>query len=258
MNCRQTRSLLHAHGDGELDTAYELQVDEHLTDCPQCFGLARNLANLRDALQNDALRYSAPAGLRQSIRAAIVQSAQSEHNATAIPKWSWNWTWSAAAALLVTTIFALQFRPLLSDERLLAELTESHVRSLMVDHLTDVSSTDRRTVNPWFTGKLDFTPPVEDLKSVGFPLLGGRLDYVDDRAVAALVYASQKHTINLFIWPAESSVFRSPHAIERNDYRIVRWSDGGMNLVAVSDLGEAKLREFAASFCHSARRSFTP
>jgi anti-sigma factor RsiW len=247
MNCSQIQKLLHARHDGELDAAHEMQVDEHLTDCPHCSGLTRNLATLRGALQNDALRFSAPAGLRQSIRTAIAQSAQTEDNAIAPTKRSWNWTWSAAAVLLTAAILAFQFRPSPADDRMLAELTESHVRSLMVDHLTDVTSTDQHTVKPWFTGKLDFAPPVKDLKSVGFPLLGGRLDYFGDRTVAALVYSRQKHTINLFIWPASSPVIRSPHATQRSGYHIVRWSDGRMELVAISDLNEAELLQFATA-----------
>jgi anti-sigma factor RsiW len=246
MNCSQIQKLLHAHHDGELDAAHELQVDEHLADCPQCFGLTRNLSTLRRALQNDALRFPAPAGLRTSIRTAIAQAAQTERDTTA--KWSPPWIWAAAALVLTAAIFAFQFRPARSDDRLLAELTESHIRSLMVDHLTDVTSTDQHTVKPWFDGKLDFAPPVKDLKSVGFPLLGGRLDYAAGHPVAALVFGRQKHIINLFIWPAESSAVRPPHATQRNGYHLIQWSDGRMNLVAVSDLNEAELHEFATAF----------
>ena len=247
MICSQIQKLLHAHHDGELDAAHALQVNEHLADCPHCSKLTRNLATLRGALQNNALRFSAPAGLRQSIRAAIGQSAEIEHDATATPRRSWNWNWSVAAILLAAAVLAFQFRPSPSDDRLLAELTESHVRSLMVDHLTDVTSTDQHTVKPWFTGKLDFAPPVKDLKSLGFPLLGGRLDYFGDRTVAALVYGRQKHTINLFIWPASSPAVHAPRATQRNGYHLVQWSDGRMNLVAVSDLNEAELLQFATA-----------
>ena len=128
----------------------------------------------------------------------------------------------------------------------------------MTNHLTDVASTDQHTVKPWFIGRLDFVPPVKDLYSAGFPLLGCRLDYVAGRAVAALVYARQDHIVNLFIWPAESSAVRSPNTTQRNGYHIVQWSYGRMNLVAVSDLSEAELRGFAVSFCHGARQPFPP
>jgi len=234
--------------DGELDAAHEMQVDEHLADCPQCFGLTRNLSTLRGALQNDALRFTAPDGLRQSIRAAVAQDVQAERDTTPAAASSHRfWLWAAAAVLLAAAILASQFRPAHTDDRLLADLTDSHIRSLMASHLTDVASTDQHTVKPWFDGKLDFAPPVKDLQSIGFPLLGGRLDYAADRAIAALVYGRQKHLINLFIWPATSPAVHPPHATQRHGYHIVQWADGRMNLVAISDLNEAELLQFAAA-----------
>jgi len=248
MNCPQIQKLLHAYHDGELDAAHALEVDEHLADCPQCFGLTRNLSTLRGALQNDALRFTAPDSLRQSIRTAIAQEAQTERDITpAATPWTGRWVWAAAATLLAAAILAYQFRPAHNDDRLLADLTDSHIRSLMASHLTDVASTDQHTVKPWFDGKLDFAPPVKDLQSIGFPLLGGRLDYGADRAIAALVYGRQKHVINLFIWPASSPTVHPSHATQRNGYHIVQWSDGRMNHVAISDLNETDLLTFAGA-----------
>jgi len=244
MNCPQIQKLLHAHHDGELDAAHEMQVDEHLADCPQCFGLNRNLSTLRGTLQNDALRFSAPTALRQSIRTAVAQAAASEQAANTPPRRSANWPWTIAAILLLAALLSFQFRSAHRDDTLLAELIASHVRSLMANHLTDVASTDQHTVKPWFDGKLDFAPPVKDLKDTGFPLLGGRLDYLADRPVAALVYARQKHFINLFIWPSVSASER--HTAERNGYHLVQWSDGRMNFAAVSDLNTAELQQFAS------------
>jgi anti-sigma factor RsiW len=255
VNCSQIRKLLHAHHDGELDAAHAAQVDEHIVHCQHCFDLTRNLLTLRHELQSAALRFFAPTGF---LRAAITQTLRMERDMTSASKRFRDWAWAIAATLLVAAILAFQLRQPRSDDRLLADLTASHIRSLMANHLTDVASTDQHTVKPWFIGRLNFAPPVKDLYSAGFPLLGCRLDYVADHAVAALVYARQNHTINLFIWPAESSAVRSPSATERNEYRIVRWSDGRMNLVAVSDLSESELRGFAVSFCHGARQPFPP
>jgi anti-sigma factor RsiW len=255
VNCPQIRKLLHAYHDGELDAADGAEMDEHLVHCQHCFDLTRSLWTLRRALQNPALRFSVPTGL---LRASIMQAVQTEINATTAAKRLRGWIWVAAATFLAAAILAFQFRHLHSDERLLAELTASHIRSLMASHLTDVASTDHHTVKPWLDGKLGFAPPVRDLYSAGFSLLGCRLDYVANHAVAALVYARQGHTINLFIWPAESSAVRSPNAAQRENYRVVRWSDGRMNLAAVSDLSEAELRGFAVSFCDGARQPFPP
>jgi anti-sigma factor RsiW len=131
---------------------------------------------------------------------------------------------------------------------LLAELTDSHVRSLIGTHLTDVISSDQHTVRPWFEGKLDFAPPVEDLSSQGFPLVGGRVEYIDGRAVAALVYERRKHFINLFVWPAAADNQEVREEKPQRGYNIVRWRAAGMNYWAVSEVAEDDLRKFAVAF----------
>jgi anti-sigma factor RsiW len=159
--------------------------------------------------------------------------------------WSQYLGWAASLALLCTLggrEYAANER---RDDALLADLTESHVRSLMVDHLTDVTSTDQHTVKPWFDGKIDFAPPVKELREKGFPLLGGRLDFVEGHTAAALVYGRQKHLLNLFIWPAgEGAGASEVQASTRNGYHLLRWSDGSMSYSLISDLNEAELRQF--------------
>jgi len=244
MNCQQIQKLIHAHHDGELDAANTMQVDEHLADCPSCFGALRQLSALRGALQNSELRFSAPAGLRRNISAAVEQAAKAERETTSARPWVQYSGWAAAAVLLAA--FALTF-PISSgrnEDRLVADLTASHVRSLMVNHLTDVTSTDQHTVKPWFDGKLDFAPPVKELREAGFPLLGGRMDFIDGHSAAALVYGRQKHFLNLFLWPASPPSPTEPRSSQRNGYNVIRWSDGKMVCSVVSDLNESELREF--------------
>jgi anti-sigma factor RsiW len=245
MNCQQVERLIHAYHDGELDIPASVQVDEHLANCPRCAGLLRGLSNLSAVLRNDALRFQAPAGLQQRIRAAAEQAAQAENEVVSRPAWFRNPGWAAAAAVaIVALILALQFPRHRAEDRMIAEITSSHVRSLMANHLMDVASTDQHTVKPWFVGKLDFAPPVKDLRAEGFPLIGGRLDLVDARPVAALVYGRKKHVINLFVWPAKSSQGAAPSAAESNGYHLVRWSNSEMSFWAVSDLNEKELLEF--------------
>jgi anti-sigma factor RsiW len=152
---------------------------------------------------------------------------------------------AASMALLAVIIVRLGPWPFKhSQEDLLAqEVLSSHVRSLMASHLTDVPSTDQHTVKPWFDGKLDFAPPVQDLSGQGFPLVGGRLDYLEDRPVAALVYQRRKHFINLFIWPAAQD--SEQRTIVRQGYNILHWTRGGMTYWAVSDVNASELNEFA-------------
>jgi anti-sigma factor RsiW len=123
------------------------------------------------------------------------------------------------------------------------EIVSSHVRSLMATHLMDVISTDQHTVKPWFNGKVDFSPPVNDLAAKGYPLIGGRLDYLDGHPVAALVYQSHAHPINLFVWP-ENGGDEKKAATAEQGYRVIQWRHDDMRFAAVSDIGPAELRAF--------------
>jgi anti-sigma factor RsiW len=128
------------------------------------------------------------------------------------------------------------------------ELISSHVHSLLANHLTDVATSDQHTVKPWFNGKIDFSPPVVDLKARGFPLVGGRVDYLKGRVVAALIYRRSGHVINLFIWPASGP---SVPAGEREGYSLLNWSQAGLNFWAVSDLNEPELKQFQQDFAEA-------
>lgn len=243
MNCAETRKLLQAHHDGELDAANTLRVDDHVADCPACFEELRSLSALSAAVQQPGLRFTMPDSLRRSI-VQEVEATERAERPTSSP-WTQYLGWAASVVLLCTfgaREYALSSRA--ADDTLLADLTASHVRSLMVDHLTDVTSTDQHTVKPWFNGKIDFAPPVKELKEVGFPLLGGRLDLIEGHTAAALVYGRQKHFLNLFIWPAHPAWPHAVSATQRDGYHLLRWSDGSMNYSLVSDLNEAEMRLF--------------
>jgi anti-sigma factor RsiW len=163
----------------------------------------------------------------------------------------WNWL-ALAAAIVLTAIIASSFLLRLkqpgADQFLATQLIASHVRSLMADHLTDVASSDQHTVKPWLDVKLDFAVPVVDLSSEGFPLIGGRLDYLDNRPVAALVYGRRKHFINLFVWPGASDEAKAPKTITREGYQLLHWADSDFNYWAVSDVNINDLQLFKQQF----------
>lgn len=203
-------------------------------------------------IRRHAARHSPPEGLAERIGRAVRAEAAVVPAPAQVPRrrgvWqglAWFGTGAATAWGLALVLLATPVPPV---DALAEGVTANHVRSLMASHLADVASSDQHTVKPWFAGKLDFSPPVVDLAAEGFPLTGGRLDYLDGRTVAALVYRSGPHVINLFVWPAASdaSVQAAPVLSTRQGYQLVHWTQGGMQAWAVSDLNAAELRNFAA------------
>ena len=195
-------------------------------------------------IARDATRYRAPDALRARVRASVRAQARAQLR----PRL---WRWGGMAAAFAATIIVTWNLALLQarggeEDRIAREVESAHVRSLMVEgHLNDVASTDQHTVKPWFEGKLDFAPRVEDLAPSGFALIGGRLDYVDGRPVAALTYRHRLHVVNLFEWPAASAGDTEPSETSRKGYAIVHWRAGGLQYWAVSDIERKDLLQFA-------------
>jgi len=246
MICQETQDLIHAYLDGELDLLRSLEVERHLQVCQPCAMGFRNHQALRSAITTGSLYYQAPADLRLRVQSAAPRANQTETNPSPVL-----WRWLGVGALLAAVAaLILALRPALTrppaDSLMAQEIISAHVRSQMADHLTDVASSDRHTVKPWFNGRLDFSPPVTDWTEQGFPLIGGRLDYLNNRPVAALVYRRQRHIINLFIWPADqASQNIGMKPASQQGYHLIRWASGGMMFLAVSDLNERELEEFA-------------
>ncbi len=202
---------------------------------------------LARAIRDRASRHRAPAELHQRIAAALSEPLAPPASDRARPAiWrSWRALAGAFACGVVASWAFVHFRPAPADDyAIVQEVLAGHVRSLMVSHLADIASSDQHSVKPWFAGKLDYSPPVRDLAAEGFPLIGGRLDYIDQRPVAALVYRRYKHTINLFVWPADGAA-PGPSSLARNGFNIVDWRDAGMQFWAVSDLEAGELQTFA-------------
>jgi anti-sigma factor RsiW len=250
MSCKLTSRFVPGYLDGELDLSRTIEMETHLQSCADCAGELARQRGLRAVLQGCSLAYAAPAALREKIQSSLRSAAFTVETRETVSAWRpfAILRWAGAFAILVLCVVtAWQFMPGLhgptQDQQIVAEVLDSHVRSLQANHLMDVASTDQHTVKPWFDGKLDFSPPVEDLASDGFPLVGGRLDYLQGREVAALVYQRRKHFINVFVWPSAAGTSSSPTTESRQGYNLVRWSRGGFQFWAVSDVGAADLAE---------------
>jgi len=235
VNCEDVERNLDAYVDRELDAGADTAVRDHLAGCADC----RRKVDERQALGRlvrSAPYYPAPEGLRARVSAATSRRAWGRH----LVGW-------AAAAVLVLSVgggFALWRSAAARGDAMVDAVVGSHVRSLMADHLFDVESTDQHTVKPWFLGKLDFSPPVVDLAPIGFPLVGGRLDYLGGQPVAALVYARRKHTINVFVSPERDEAFRGIDTRSVRGFHVHHWTRDGMSFWAVSDVNDAELTEF--------------
>jgi anti-sigma factor RsiW len=243
MNCAEIRLLLHADADGELDAANSLELGRHLKSCSACAAEQKSLQALRAALRNGDLNFRAPESLKRDVR-QFVRDMDEEKRSRKRTDAQWLWKFLALGATSFA-LLAIVLRPagLSEHDALLNEIVAGHVRSLQVEHLTDVATSDQHTVKPWFNGKLDFAPDVKDFAEQGFPLIGGRLDYLQGRAIAALVYRRNKHFINVFVWPAGKN---SPEQIETvRGYVVINRDANGLHYCLVSDLNETELSELA-------------
>jgi anti-sigma factor RsiW len=242
--CQEAYRLIHPYLDRELDLVRSLEIEAHLNDCQTCAQAYNELRSLHSAVSDTALRFEPPAALRNRIRSAVRDESEVTKRSSRI---SWRWMMPALSfavlVIIAWSLFALLSRPSTND-LVAQEIVSSHVRSLMEKHLTDVPSSDQHTVKPWFDGRLDFSPPVKDLASAGFSLVGGRLDYIGNRAVAALVYQHRQHYINVFVWPSSGASDASESALVRQGYNLISWTNTGMNYRAISDLNLAELQQF--------------
>ena len=248
--CADKTLMLHGLLDGELDAANAVALEEHLKTCQGCADDLRRLQGLRETLSMPGLRPAAPARLHVGIEAMLdaepVMAAPAPSvlapNRKGPPR-----AWLAGGGMAIAACLGVALiAPQLTAPSLQQELVADHVRSLLAGHLIDVATSDRHTVKPWFNGRTDVAPPVMDLADLGFPLAGGRLDYVAGRVTPAIVYRRRQHVINLFVRQAEGPAIDL--ATRRDGYSLVRWRQGGQEFWAVSDVDLADLKRFRHAF----------
>jgi anti-sigma factor RsiW len=240
MICDEVRRMLCAYVDKELEPTRQPDLEKHLAGCPSCQAAAEEIKNFSSLILINIPVYKAPGELKAKIQASLRRESR--------PNLEWFSRISlplAFAAGLLFVSFAVPWRTfsLAKDQALVAEAISNHLRSLIAAHLVDVYSSDGHTVEAWFTGKLDYSPQVVDLAERGFPLIGGRIDMVDQRPVAAIVYQHENHLINLFVWPVASRKI-DLDVQSHGDYRFCGWNKAGLNYLCISEGSAIALEEF--------------
>ncbi len=270
MDCKSDFFRLQAYADGELDALRAVEVEQHLQNCPKCRQIVDQLQASRELLRAGLRRHASPGELVTKLEFTFLPRAAPAHGGSSSNLKSeisnspvrparglsappvifahfGKYVGLAASFLVVLGIGILVGFNHARTIALTDEAVSAHVRSLMANHLMDVASTDQHTVKPWFAGKIDFSPPVVDLAAQGFPLIGGRLEHLDNRPAAALVYQHGKHYINLFIWPVGAKTLSDRQAAAEG-YQTVEWSEGGLNFVAVAEISPADLAAFVKAY----------
>lgn len=248
MECQSIRPLLSAHIDQALQPHDQDRVQQHLLTCVDCQAQVDALRALRTELGHPAMRNTPSAAFGRSLQESLRLTRPDEAAPSALrpgtrrgPWWQWFLS-GAATASMATTLLLFVNHPADSDFTL-DEITSNHYRSLQVEHLADVASSDRHTVKPWFTGKLDYAPSVHDFTQDGYTLVGGRLDYLQHRNVSALVYRYHQHVINVYVWPVAQDTSSTPHDFTRQGFHLLSWQHDGMQNWAVSDTGFPELHK---------------
>jgi anti-sigma factor RsiW len=251
MTPETARVLLNALIDGELDAASTIELQAQIEASPTLQQELARLSALQTSVQTVATRFKAPPRLTHRVFATL-PAAQPERIPTGIPSWWRTVAMGTTITAMALLIWSLSFTFVGRDHRpaLLDEVVSAHVRSLMADHLTDLMSADRHSVKPWLSNRLDFAPPVHDLASDGFSLVGGRLDYLGGIPAAAIVYRYRQHIINVFIWPSAVGNDNSIRTSTHRGYNSARFESGGMSYWAVSDLNPDDLRRLANLLQH--------
>jgi anti-sigma factor RsiW len=251
MTCADCLQELGALVDGELPAGEVARIEEHLANCPDCAAAHQRLLDLSSRVKGSLTRYQAPDVLKARVRASLMDKAGDigPRRVPSTARQSSRWTRSIAAAAAIAVVSSgLTFagmRERAPAGQVQDEVLASHIRSLMPGHLTDVASNDQHNVKPWFNGRVNLSPDVPRLDSIGYPLVGGRVDYIDGRSVASVVYTRRQHVINVFWWAVSDGSDLAPTLSTSHGYHLIRARRSGIETWIVSDLNPQELESFA-------------
>lgn len=242
MNHERARPLLAAYADRQDGPIRRFFLGRHIAGCPACLAELEAVHTMRSALRTNLPAYRAPPALAMRIASALPREAPPVPRRQPFRLDFAGAAMAGGIAGVVLTLAVTRVAP--TPDPMVADVVADHVRSMMADHLTDVTTSDRHTVKPWLSARLDLSPAVKDFGAEGYPLVGGRLDYVEGHRAAAIVYRRDKHVINLFAFVADDRADAAPKQRIRDGFNIVQWRMGGLTYIAVSDLEAAQLMAF--------------
>jgi anti-sigma factor RsiW len=246
--CPDKTALLQGLLDGELDAVNAAACEAHLKTCEGCAAEFARLQALREIVAAPGVAHRSPDRLRAGIEGMLASEAAPDKPPPRALRRAMPWAASGVGALLAASLATVVVLPQVAENGVERQLVASHVRSLLANHLTDIGTSNEHVVRPWFNGKVDIAPPVPELADQGFPLVGGRLDYIGGRVVPAIVYKRRLHTVNLFVWPAEGRLLNETRTARHDGYSLVEWTEGGLRFSAVSDIDLNDLKSFHQAF----------
>jgi anti-sigma factor RsiW len=242
MNHDRAKLLLPAFADRQLNPVRRFLLGRHIAHCASCLTELEVMQTLRTAIRTNLPVYRAPPALAMRIGSALPREAPPPIRRRPLRLGFAGAAMAGGFAGVALTLAVTGLTP--RPDPLVADIVADHVRSMMADHLTDVATSDRHTVKPWLSARLELSPEVKDFATEGYPLVGGRLDYVDGHRAAAIVYRRDKHVINLFAFVSDDRGDAAARTESRDGFNIVRWRVGGLTYVAVSDVEAAQLLAF--------------
>jgi anti-sigma factor RsiW len=242
MNHDRAKRLLTAYADHETGPIRRFFLGRHIESCPSCLAELESIQTMRHALRNNLPVHRAPPALAMRIASALPREAPPSVRRQPLRLGFAGAAMAGGFAGVALTLAVTRFTP--PADPMVPDVVADHVRSMMADHLTDVPTSDQHTVKPWLSARLDLSPVVKDFAAEGYPLVGGRLDYVDGHRAAAIVYRRDKHVINLFAFVSDQASDAAPQQETLNGFNVIRWRMGGLTYVAVSDVEASQLRTF--------------
>jgi anti-sigma factor RsiW len=243
VNCAECRPILHAYVDDELGARDALEMEAHIASCSACASRHRAVLEMSQAVREHASRFAPSPGFESRLRASLTDAARPAPISRSSGLRRLAWASSAAAAIVLAALGGAWWARPSADNRHCDELVAAHARALVSGHLTDVLSSDRHTVNPWFQGKVPFAPGAKDLAPNGFVLEGARIDYLDGQPVAAIVYRKGQHAVELYVWPASSDGDGTVKRMARRGYTIRMWVQDSLNHAVIADTDESTVTQ---------------